>query len=208
MRTSRRHGSRSAATSTTSWSSAMGASRSRIGDVTGHGIEATADMAMAKFAFRSPAREHPEPGDFLQSANEVVVSEIAPGKFILSCTCSSTAGRQAAAAGRASTVGSWERTVPDGSRGAGSCRDRAGPAIRGSTRDPGRRRRGRALHGRSHRERAATASCTASSASIACCPSVDLSANELAQVVLDDCRAFARGELADDCAVVVVRRTA
>ena len=35
----------------------------------------------------------------------------------------------------------------------------------------------------------------------------DLSANELAQVVLDDCRAFARGELADDCAVVVVRRT-
>jgi hypothetical protein len=24
--------------------------------------------------------------------------------------------------------------------------------------------------------------------------------------VLDDCRAFARGELADDCAVVVVRR--
>ena len=36
----------------------------------------------------------------------------------------------------------------------------------------------------------------------------DLSANELAQVVLDDCRAFARGELADDCAVVVVRRTA
>ena len=29
---------------------------------------------------------------------------------------------------------------------------------------------------------------------------------ELAQAVLDDCRAFARGELADDCAVVVVRR--
>ena len=36
----------------------------------------------------------------------------------------------------------------------------------------------------------------------------DLSADELAQVVLDDCRAFARGELADDCAVVVVKRTA
>jgi serine phosphatase RsbU (regulator of sigma subunit) len=29
---------------------------------------------------------------------------------------------------------------------------------------------------------------------------------QLAQAVLDDCRAFARGELADDCAVVVVRR--
>src|SRR5207248_612709 len=53
-----------------------------LGDVTGHGIEATADMAMAKFVFRSLAREHPEPGDFLASANEVVVGEIAAGKFI------------------------------------------------------------------------------------------------------------------------------
>ena len=33
-----------------------------LGDVTGHGIEAAADMAMAKFMFRSLAREHPEPG--------------------------------------------------------------------------------------------------------------------------------------------------
>jgi serine phosphatase RsbU (regulator of sigma subunit) len=29
---------------------------------------------------------------------------------------------------------------------------------------------------------------------------------KLAQAVLADCRSFARGELADDCAVVVVRR--
>ena len=29
---------------------------------------------------------------------------------------------------------------------------------------------------------------------------------QVARAVLDDCRAFARGELADDCAVVVVRR--
>src|SRR5205085_707123 len=53
-----------------------------LGDVTGHGIEAAADMAMAKFVFRSLAREHPSPSDFLQSANDVVVGEIAPGKFI------------------------------------------------------------------------------------------------------------------------------
>jgi sigma-B regulation protein RsbU (phosphoserine phosphatase) len=39
-------------------------------------------MAMAKFVFRSLAREHPEPGDFLAFANDVVVDEIAPGKFI------------------------------------------------------------------------------------------------------------------------------
>src|SRR5207302_3975637 len=53
-----------------------------LGDVTGHGIEATADMAMAKFVFRSLAREHAEPGDFLAHANDVVVGEIAVGKFI------------------------------------------------------------------------------------------------------------------------------
>src|SRR6185369_2948890 len=53
-----------------------------LGDVTGHGIEATADMAMAKFVFRSLAREHSAPGDFLASANDVVVGEIAAGKFI------------------------------------------------------------------------------------------------------------------------------
>jgi serine phosphatase RsbU (regulator of sigma subunit) len=34
-----------------------------------------------------------------------------------------------------------------------------------------------------------------------------LTADQLAQTVLEDCRAFARGELADDCAVVVVKRT-
>jgi sigma-B regulation protein RsbU (phosphoserine phosphatase) len=39
-------------------------------------------MAMAKFVFRSLAREHPEPADFLSRANDVVVDEIAPGKFI------------------------------------------------------------------------------------------------------------------------------
>ena len=53
-----------------------------LGDVTGHGVDATADMAMAKFVFRSLAREHPEPGDFLASANDVICSEIGAGKFI------------------------------------------------------------------------------------------------------------------------------
>src|SRR5436189_4731892 len=53
-----------------------------VGDVTGHDIDATADMAMAKFVFRSLAREHPAPSDFLAHANGVVVDEIATGKFI------------------------------------------------------------------------------------------------------------------------------
>jgi serine phosphatase RsbU (regulator of sigma subunit) len=53
-----------------------------LGDVTGHGVDATADMAMAKFVFRSLVREHAEPADFLSAANEVICSEIAGGKFI------------------------------------------------------------------------------------------------------------------------------
>jgi sigma-B regulation protein RsbU (phosphoserine phosphatase) len=53
-----------------------------LGDVTGHGVEATADMAMAKFVFRSLARVHVDPGEFLAAANEVVTSEIAVAKFI------------------------------------------------------------------------------------------------------------------------------
>ncbi len=53
-----------------------------LGDVTGHGVDATADMAMAKYVFRSLAREHPDPGTFLAAANEIVSSEIAPGRFI------------------------------------------------------------------------------------------------------------------------------
>jgi serine phosphatase RsbU (regulator of sigma subunit) len=53
-----------------------------LGDVTGHGVDATADMAMAKYVFRSLAREHPDPGAFLEAANDVVASEIAPGRFI------------------------------------------------------------------------------------------------------------------------------
>ncbi|MEJ7792820.1 MAG: SpoIIE family protein phosphatase [Gaiellaceae bacterium] len=53
-----------------------------LGDVMGHGVDATAEMAMAKWVFRSLAREHPEPEAFLAAANDVVASEIEPGKFI------------------------------------------------------------------------------------------------------------------------------
>ena len=53
-----------------------------LGDVTGHGVDATADMAMAKYVFRSLAREHADPGAFLEAANDVVASEIAVGRFI------------------------------------------------------------------------------------------------------------------------------
>ena len=53
-----------------------------LGDVTGHGVDAAADMAMAKFIFRTLAREYPEPAGFLTRANEVLVGEIELGRFI------------------------------------------------------------------------------------------------------------------------------
>jgi serine phosphatase RsbU (regulator of sigma subunit) len=53
-----------------------------LGDVTGHGVDAAADMAMAKYVFRAVVREHTRPADFVRAANAVVVDEIAPGKFI------------------------------------------------------------------------------------------------------------------------------
>jgi sigma-B regulation protein RsbU (phosphoserine phosphatase) len=37
---------------------------------------------MTKFVFRSLTREHPDPGDFLRAANEVVVDEVHEGKFV------------------------------------------------------------------------------------------------------------------------------
>jgi serine phosphatase RsbU (regulator of sigma subunit) len=183
-----------------------------LGDVTGHGIEAAADMAMAKFVFRSLAREHPEPGDFLQSANEVVVGEIAPGKFI-----------------------TLVYMVIDGGKGEVVAAGAGHPAPRivevdGSVR--GLETRGLVLGiepGQRYEEVRATLD--VGGAVVLYTDGViearwegelygverldrvlserrDLSANELAQAVLADCRAFARGELADDCAVVVVKRTA
>ncbi len=183
-----------------------------LGDVTGHGIEAAADMAMAKFVFRSLAREHPEPGDFLQSANEVVVGEIAPGKFItlVYMLIDGSKGEVAVAgAGHpaprimgadGSVTGLAARGLVLGIEPAQHYEEvRAtldvGGAVVLYTDGVIEARRDGELYGVERLDRVLS-------------ERRDLSANELAQVVLDDCRAFARGELADDCAVVVVRRTA
>ncbi len=183
-----------------------------LGDVTGHGIEAAADMAMAKFVFRSLAREHPEPGDFLQSANEVVVGEIAPGKFItLVYILVDGSNGEVAAAGAGhppprimgtdgSVRGLEARGLVLGIEPAQQYEEvrttlDVGGAVVLYTDGVIEARRDGELYGVERLDRVLS-------------ERRDLSANELAQVVLDDCRAFARGELADDCAVVVVRRTA
>jgi serine phosphatase RsbU (regulator of sigma subunit) len=53
-----------------------------LGDASGHGVEATADMALAKFVFRSLVRLYPAPGDLLTQANEVAIGELTSGAFV------------------------------------------------------------------------------------------------------------------------------
>jgi GAF domain-containing protein len=181
-----------------------------LGDVTGHGIEATADMAMAKFVFRSLAREHPEPADFLASANDVVVGEIAAAKFItmVYLVVDAEVGEVACAcAGHPPP-----RLV--GADGGVRALDTSGLALGiepGQRYDEARASLGEGdsvvlftdgvVEARRDGELYGTERLDASLARRA-----DLGVEELARAVVDDCRSFAGGELGDDCAVVVIRR--
>ena len=53
-----------------------------LGDASGHGVAASADMALAKFVFRSLVRLYPDPGDLLTQANEVALGELTSGAFV------------------------------------------------------------------------------------------------------------------------------
>jgi sigma-B regulation protein RsbU (phosphoserine phosphatase) len=181
-----------------------------LGDVTGHGIEAAADMAMAKFVFRSLARAHPEPADFLTVANEVVVDEIAPGKFItmVELTIDPATGEIAgAAAGHpAPRIVEPDGTIRvldvqglalgiDGAQVYGQARERLAPgaALVLFTDGVIEARRNGELYGTERLDQLLVRR-------------RGLPARELARAVVDDCRAFAGGELPDDCAVVVIKR--
>ena len=182
-----------------------------LGDVTGHGIDAAADMAMAKFVFRSLAREHPEPADFLAAANDVVVGEVGASKFITMAYVVVDPASGEVACGCAGHP--WPRLVTaDGevrSLGAGGLalgiepgqsyeelRDKlpAGGALVVYTDGVIEARQGIEIYGEERLD-----ALLASQAG--------LGAASLARAVVDDCRAFAGGDLADDCAVVVIRRT-
>jgi serine phosphatase RsbU (regulator of sigma subunit) len=182
-----------------------------LGDVTGHGVEATADMAMAKFVFRSLAREHPEPGDFLASANDVVVDEIGPGKFITMVYLAVDGVRGEVAC--ASAGHPAPRVVsPDGTVHGVAASGLVLGIERGQTYEEVREelppgatlvlytdgvieaRHDGDLYGVERldallSERRA------------------LPVRTLALAVTEDCRSFAGGELADDVAVVVIRRS-
>jgi len=183
-----------------------------LGDVTGHGVEATADMAMAKFVFRSLAREHPEPGDFLASANDVVVDEIAPGKFITmtyvaidpvrgEVACASAGhppprlvladGAVSALAATGIVLGIDAGQVYEEVR----AQLPVGASIVLYTDGVVEARRDGELYGAERLDALLSVDNTRSPA-------------ELARAVTEDARAFARGEISDDLAVVVIRRTA
>ena len=182
-----------------------------LGDVTGHGVDATADMAMAKFVFRSLAREHSEPADFLASANDVICSEIGPGKFI-----------------------SMSYVVVDGANGriAGASAGHPAPRIV----LPGGATHALEAHGlvlgidsgqeyvESHAELPQGASLVLYTDGVVearrdgelygdnrldalLADRHELPARSLAVAVADDAREFAGGDLSDDLAVVVIRKT-
>ncbi len=181
-----------------------------LGDVTGHGVDATADMAMAKFVFRSLVREHPEPGEFLAAANDVVQSEIGAGKFI-SMAYVVIDGRQGEVAG-ASAGHPLPRVVsPDGAvcaleahglvlgveRGQEYAQARAQLPPGGSlvlyTDGVVEARQNDELYGEGRLD-----------ALLA--ERRHLSPQALAAAVAESAREFAGGDLADDLAVVVIRR--
>ena len=180
-----------------------------LGDVTGHGIDAAADMAMAKFVFRSLAREHSEPSEFLAAANEIVLEEIGEGKFItmLYVTADGREGELACASAghpppRVVRAGIVE---PLGVRGlalgiAGEQEydvERVlleqGDAAVLFTDGLLEARRDGELYGEERLDDSLE-------------KHASLPAEELAKALVEDCRAFG-GDLTDDCAVVVLKRT-
>jgi serine phosphatase RsbU (regulator of sigma subunit) len=181
-----------------------------LGDVTGHGIDATADMAMARFVFRSLAREHSEPGDFLSAANEIVLEEIASGKFItlVFLTVDGREGKLACASAghpppRLLRAGGTPEPLDVGGLALGIEGDQdyrearvrlaPGDAVVLYTDGLLEARRDGELYGEQRLDAALAVN-------------AQLSAQELADALLADCRAFS-GELGDDCAIVVLKRT-
>ncbi|HZU20284.1 MAG TPA: GAF domain-containing SpoIIE family protein phosphatase [Gaiellaceae bacterium] len=181
-----------------------------LGDVTGHGIDATADMAMAKFVFRSLAREHPDPSAFLAHANDVVVGEIASGKFITMAyvTVDPSGAVLCASAGHPEPRLVHLDGAVEGLRCGGLAlgidadqeyeRTEAalppGAAVVLYTDGVVEARRGHELFG--------AARLDALLARYASRP-----AQEIADAVVTACRRFAGGVLGDDCAIVVIKRT-
>ena len=180
-----------------------------LGDVTGKGIQAAADMAMAKFSFRALARMHPEPADFLAAVNEVILDEIEAGKFITmvyvvvdadsrvvaSASAGHPAARVVAADGQVGELGGHGLALGiDSDQEYEVARDELAPGTTVVLYTDGvlEARRDGELYGEERLDELLGRR-------------ADLSPQELAEAVLADCKSFAGGELSDDCAVVCLR---
>jgi serine phosphatase RsbU (regulator of sigma subunit) len=183
-----------------------------LGDVTGKGIEAAADMAMAKFSFRALARKWPDPSPFLANANEVVVDEIGSGKFItMLYMLVDPTGRRIACASAGHPA---PRIVaPDGKVSQVAARGLALGIESGQKYaterievEPGssvvlytdgviEARRDGELYGEERLDKALR-------------KHRKLGAQALAEAILADCRAFSGGDLDDDCAIVCLKLAA
>jgi serine phosphatase RsbU (regulator of sigma subunit) len=181
-----------------------------LGDASGHGIAATADMALAKFAFRSLVRLYPDPAALLAQANEVAFGELAGGNFVtMACVTvdPATGAVFAASAGHPpirvlAADGSISLLSPRG-LALGIEADQTYETAR-ATLEPGaalciftdglvEARRDVDQYGEERLHQALVGG-------------RELSAQALAEHVVADARAFA-GEPDDDYAVVVIRRT-
>jgi GAF domain-containing protein len=181
-----------------------------LGDASGHGVAATAEMALAKFVFRSLVRLYPDPGELLTQANEVAIGELAGGTFVtMVCVtvdpatgdvCAASAGhpplRVLSADGAVTALAPsglalgieadqhYEQDSANLSPGAALCLYTDGLI---------EVRRDGVQYGVDRLDAALAAGC-------------ELSAQDLAEHVVADARRFA-GEPGDDYAVVVIRRT-
>jgi serine phosphatase RsbU (regulator of sigma subunit) len=181
-----------------------------LGDASGHGIAATADMALMKFAFRSLVRLYPDPAELLAQANEVAFGELAGGSFVTMVCVTvdpATGAVSAASAGHPPirVVGPESSLSLLAPRGlalgveAGQRYETVqatlphGAALCLYTDGLVEARRGGNQYGEERLQDALAAG-------------GDLSAQGLAEHVVADARAFA-GEPEDDYAVVVIRRT-
>jgi serine phosphatase RsbU (regulator of sigma subunit) len=180
-----------------------------IGDVLGKGISAAADMAMAKYLFRVLVHGDADPAAFLASANDVACGELEQGKFVtLLYTLVDAERREVAAASAghppARVVHPSGRVTPLGGTGLplGIEPDQAYAGERAQL-EPGsvvvlytdgvvEARRDGELYGEERLDRLLA-------------ERLDLRAQDLAEEVLGDCRAFAGGELDDDCAIVCLQ---
>jgi serine phosphatase RsbU (regulator of sigma subunit) len=180
-----------------------------LGDVTGKGIQAAADMAMAKFSFRALARMHPEPGDFLAKVNDVIVDEIVVGKFITmlyvlvdperrTVACASAghpAARVVSQDGAVTPLGAGGLAlgIEEGQKyEAADAPLEPGVSVVLFTDGVIECRRDGQLYGEERLDELLARR-------------RELGPQELAEAILEDCRSFAGGALGDDCAVVCLQ---